>query len=463
MTAHVVKSVAPGPARRLAAFVALGAPVLAVGVSLAVAVRQWVDIAVLAASIVAVTVSAWYALTRRGVLRVLATAVAILAATSVITVGLRLLLVQVALLLVFAVAGRYALGPDAGTLFESASRARAVGAARNGVLIVNPRSGNGRATRLNLDAEARSRGIRTVTLGPGDDLSRLAEQAVTDGADVLGMAGGDGSQAIVASVAMRHDIAYICVPAGTRNHFALDLGLDRADLLRALDAFTDGVERTIDLGQVNDRVFVNNASLGVYAEVVQSGAYRGAKAQTWGRLLPDLLGPTAAPPDVEFDGPDSQRYAGMPLVLVSNNPYRLSRLARTGGRPRLDTGRLGIVAARVRGAVPKSAGRRWADRLRRVADLMAWSRADFEVRATAAVPIGLDGEALVLTPPLRFASLPGVLRVRLPRHARGARRASRNVALNRTDLTALVRIASGRPTMLGRGGIPHPAVGNSDR
>ena len=109
------------------------------------------------------------------------------------------------------------------------------------------------------------------------------------------MAGGDGSQALVASVAMRHDMAYVCVPSGTRNHFALDLGLDRADVVAALEAFTDGVERTVDLGRVNGRVFVNNASLGVYAQVVRSGAYRGAKARTWGRMLPDLLGPKAAP------------------------------------------------------------------------------------------------------------------------------------------------------------------------
>ena len=132
---------------------------------------------------------------------------------------------------------------------------------------------------------------------------------------------------------------------------------------------------------MNERVFVNNASLGVYATVVQDGTYRGAKARTWVRLLPDLLGPTAAPLDLEFEGPDDQRYAGLPLVLVSNNPYRLTRLARTGGRPKLDTGiarhprRAGarqppvqqparVVAGRLRGAVDGSgagrAGRRGA-------------------------------------------------------------------------------------------------------
>src|SRR4029450_5711908 len=118
------------------------------------------------------------------------------------------------------------------------------------------------AARFGLDDAARERGVRTVVLEPGDDLLALAERAVPAGAHVLGMAGGDGSQALVASVAMRHGVAFVCVPSGTRNHFALDLGLDRDDVVAALEAFTDGVERVIDLGQVNERVFVNNASLG---------------------------------------------------------------------------------------------------------------------------------------------------------------------------------------------------------
>ena len=61
------------------------------------------------------------------------------------------------------------------------------------------------------------------------------------------MAGGDGSQALVAQVAMEHDVAYVCIPAGTRNHLALDLGLDRDDVVGALDAFRAGTERPIDL------------------------------------------------------------------------------------------------------------------------------------------------------------------------------------------------------------------------
>ena len=115
----------------------------------------------------------------------------------------------------------------------------------------------------------------------------------------------------------------------------------------ALDAFTDGVERRIDLAEVNERVFVNNASLGVYAKVVQSDAYRDAKLETWTRMLPDLLGPDADPIDLRFTAPDGRSYEDAPLILVSNNPYQLTQLAGAGTRERIDTGMLGIVVARV--------------------------------------------------------------------------------------------------------------------
>ncbi|WP_250031175.1 diacylglycerol/lipid kinase family protein [Paractinoplanes maris] len=418
-------AVTPGGGRRTAAVVALIAPLLAVAATLETTVRHFGTFVSFVLAVAVVTAATWYALTRRGLLRWLAGAVAALAALTMIMIGLSLFLTQAAMLVVFGVASRYALGAHSAAVFGGA-RAQPVPAARHGVLLINPWSGDGAAARAGLDAAAAARGIATVTLGPGDDLSALAEKAVSDGADVLGMAGGDGSQALIAATAVRHGIAYVCVPAGTRNHFALDLGLDRADVAAALDAFTDGVERLVDLGSVNGRIFVNNASLGVYAEVVRSKGYRKAKIRTWGRLLPDLLGPAAQPPDLAFDSPEGPPISGVSLVLVSNNPYDLSRVGRAGGRPRLDTGRLGIVAAR--GARP-------------VGEFVAKK---FEVRSTAEVPAGLDGEALMLTPPLVFRSLPGVLRVRVPRSSSPGRRPA---ALTRRDLNALVRVASGQPAV----------------
>ena len=164
---------------------------------------------------------------------------------------------------------RYALRRDRKALRAQPPPGRQVGPAAHGVLVMNPRSGGGKAERFALAEECRRRGIEPVVLEPGDDLLELARGAIDRGADVIGMAGGDGSQALVASVAMAADVPLVCVPAGTRNRFALDLGLDRNDVVAALDAFDAAVERRIDLGTVNGRVFVNNVSLGVYAKIVQ--------------------------------------------------------------------------------------------------------------------------------------------------------------------------------------------------
>jgi diacylglycerol kinase family enzyme len=222
-------------------------------------------------------------------------------------------------------------------------------ASSRAVLLMNPRSGGGKAVAYHLAGEARRRGIETVTLEPGNDLRVLADE-VARSADVIGMAGGDGSQALVAQIAAQHGIDYVCVPAGTRNHFALDLGLDRDDVLGALDAFTSGVERHVDLAEVNGRVFVNNVSLGVYAEIVQSEEYRGAKLETVKQMLPSLLGPNATPFDLRFVGPGGGVQRSAQLLLVSNNPYALDGLVGVGVRPRLDTGKLGIVAVEIAGA-----------------------------------------------------------------------------------------------------------------
>jgi diacylglycerol kinase family enzyme len=419
----------------------------------AVALADDVVIAVLEVALVLVLSGAvWFALTRRGWPRVAGATVAALAVIGQIVVlathwqGLVVLVVLLALLAVFGVAARYALGRgERGTDAGAALHRRSAGVPSSAALIINMKSGGGKAERFDLVAEARRRGIETVVLEPGDDLLELAEDAIDRGAEALGMAGGDGSQALVATVAARRDIAHICVPAGTRNHFALDLGLDRDDVIGALDAFTDGVERRIDLARVNDRVFVNNASLGVYAKVVQSDAYRDAKLETWARMLPDLLGPGAEPIGIEFTTPDGSDCDDAPLVLVSNNPYQLTQLAGAGTRERLDSGRLGVVAARVTTSADVSAlvALELAGQVSRFPKLVSWSTPELVVRSHGPVEVGLDGEALVMAPPLRFESLPGALRVRLPRAA-GLAPAARSVALTRDNLGALLRVVVGR-------------------
>ena len=441
----------PGTAR-IWAWIAL---VAALGVLATLAVLLANDVVALLLVLAALGLAGaalWLAATRRGIVRLLGIAVAVVALAG----GVVALIAQgvidelVALVVAIAVLGaasRMALRrgqiPERTDSTHPAAR---TARARSGVLLINPKSGGGKAERFDLAGEARKRGIRPVVLERGDDLLKLAEQALSDGADVIGMAGGDGSQALVATVAMRHNVPHVCIPAGTRNHFALDLGLDRDDVIGALDAFTDGVERRIDLASVNEHVFVNNASLGVYAEVVQSDAYRDAKLETWRQMLPELLGPGAPPIDLEFEGPDGTELSDAPLVLVSNNPYQLTSLAGAGTRARLDTGRLGLVAARITAAsdIAEFVMFETVGQAQRFHGLLEWSEVRFEVRSSSPVAVGLDGEALVLEPPLQFVSLPGALRVRLPERASNGAAAT-SASFTRDNLRALSRIATGHP------------------
>jgi diacylglycerol kinase family enzyme len=268
-------------------------------------------------------------------------------------------------------------------------------------LFVNPRSGGGKAARADLAERARERGIEAIVLRPGDSLATLVARAVADGADALGVAGGDGSLAVVAAAALAHGLPFVCVPAGTRNHFALDLGLDRRDLVRSLGAFTDGIERRIDVAEVNGRLFLNNVSLGIYGDAVRVPTYRNAKARTLLETAVRVLGPSAPATDLELVDDRGWIHRDPAVVLVSNNPYALQPPHALGTRPELDSGRLGVLVLDSPSRGP-SAGH-------------TWSATQLEIPAPAPAHAGIDGEAVDLTPPLRFAIRPGALRVRLPR------------------------------------------------
>jgi diacylglycerol kinase family enzyme len=408
----------PTVGRRIAAAVAL-LGLLAALVMVVVALLR--DPVRLVAGLVLVAVcvmAAWSALVHRGALRTLATVVAVAALVAVVVLLLAGSIVRMALvvvlMLVSAAAAKVALGHD---MVETPQGLRPVGPARHGVLLMNPRSGGGKVERFGLVDEARKRGVTPVVLRPGDDLRALAEAAVADGADVLGMAGGDGSQALVADVARRHGVALVVIPAGTRNHFALDLGLDRENVVAALDGFGSAVERSIDIAMLGDQVFVNNASLGLYATVVQSEEYRDAKLATAARMAPDLLGPNGRRADLRFTGPDGQAARPADVVLVSNGVYRLDRIGGFGTRARLDGGVLGVVTVTVDRArdVPELMAAEATGRLRGFRGYREWTTPEFVVdSAEPLVDVGVDGEAMRLPPPLRFRVLPGALRVRIP-------------------------------------------------
>jgi diacylglycerol kinase family enzyme len=419
--------------RRLAATVALVAGAATIAVAVAVAVSEFPRGLGVLGCVAVAGASAWYGVLRRGIARLAGLTVAALALAAagvlILTGGplLAQLLVVVALLLSLA-AARAAVAVGV--------RLASVPPPRRPVLFFNPRSGGGKAERFSLPAEARARGIEPVELKPGGDLETLVRDAVAGGADALAMAGGDGSQAIVASVAAEHDLPYACVPAGTRNHFALDLGVDRDDVVGALDAFVDGGERRVDLAEVNGRVFVNNVSLGLYAEAVQRAGYRDAKLRTLLDTVPDALGPDGGGLDLGWTGPGGHEHHSGAAILVSNNRYRLGRAVGSGTRPRIDDGLLGVTVV----GAPSGRG----EHARPQRPWREWSAAAFEVEADGPVPAGIDGEALKLDPPLRFAIRPGVLRARIARKHRGASPSAILPEGLWDGVLVLARIAAGR-------------------
>jgi diacylglycerol kinase family enzyme len=304
---------------------------------------------------------------------------------------------------------------------------------RRAVLFVNPRSGGGTAERVGLAGAARSRGIEVVELGPGDDLRALARHAVERGADCLGAAGGDGTLALVAEVAIEADVPFVCIPAGTRNHFALDLGLDRSDPLGALDAFTDAYTRRIDVAEVNGRLFLNNVSIGAYGEIVADEQYREKKVGTALAKLPELIGPEAEPLDLRFTDGEGNRHESAVVVLVSNNAYELGPRRGFGTRPSLSDGELGIVAVVRAAAIP--GGMR----------VLRWSSPSFSLDSSVPVPAGLDGESVELDPPVGFGIRPRALRVRMPVHAVGLSPAAARPRWSTRTVSRLVLLAGGRP------------------
>jgi len=256
-----------------------------------------------------------------------------------------------------------------------------------GFLLVNPRSGDARPTVDEVAAAARRLEIDVHVLADGDDGAEVARAAE---ADALGVAGGDGSLAAVAQVAVERDLPFVCVPFGTRNHFARDLGLERDDPIAALAAFR-GVERRIDVGYAGARMFLNNVSLGVYARLVHRREHHRrrrealARVRAWTMLLRqrDSLGITLDGAPVEAQ-----------LVLVANNAYVLE-LPSIGARKQLDEGRLHLYV--VRGGVEE----------RSAASLVLDARA-------GSVEAAVDGEPDVLRTPIEFRIAPAALRVLVP-------------------------------------------------
>jgi diacylglycerol kinase family enzyme len=376
-------------------------------------------------SVAVMAATAWWAFTTRRVWkRWLNIAIAVLAVANVVLgfleFGFRQAVGAAAIVagsLAYAATAPRALRPAAPSTAPGPSPAAGPGSPSGGSgrpwLVVNPRSGDGKAGRVGLVEAARARGLRVQVLEHGDDLVALARGAVAAGAGALGVAGGDGSLGLVAKVAVEADVPFVCVPSGTRNHFAGDLGLDRGDPVAALDAFT-GTERRIDVGMVGERMFLNNVSLGAYADMVADPRYRAAKLATAHTVLPAALRGEQELLRVDLRDAEGREHPDVLVLLVAANSYELN-----GVRERLDGGVLQVSALRARtGAALAGLATRALVRGGRVTGGSGWAQwttTTLRVSAPLAqLPAGIDGEAATLATPLEFRVLPKALRVLIP-------------------------------------------------
>jgi diacylglycerol kinase family enzyme len=435
----------PGPAatrsQRWLARLSFGLAGAAVAILLVFAgLRSLVMVAVVLVGAVLTLGAAYFFLSRRGLLRWLSLVVVVLAPIGVIVAHaiaglLWVAILAVAVWVLAGVTARLALTADQRTDWRMPEYP-AQPPATHPFFIMNPRSGGGKVGKFDLKRKAEDLGAEVFLMeGPEEvDVAAVARDAVARGADLLGAAGGDGTQALVAEVAAEQGIPFVVITAGTRNHFALDLGLDREDPAASLDALTDGVELRVDLGVIGGQTFVNNASFGAYAEVVQTPQYRGDKMGTTLEVLPDLLqGHEGARLEAQADG---MRIEAPQALLVANNPYGMGDVAGLGRRARLDGGILGVISVTVDSAQQAVGLLRGAH----ATGLKVLTTRQVEITADAPqIPVGIDGEAVRLPTPVRCAIRPGALRVWVPRHRPGVPRPKPEMNWSRLRQLAFAR------------------------
>jgi diacylglycerol kinase family enzyme len=461
----------PSTGRRLLAVLSLVATAVLVAAAVVFLLHNFLWLIVALAGLAVAVVGVWWVLTERlprrafGLVGLLVggavIVVAVVQATQGVQRPLLRLAVLAAVLAVAAVAGRAALVPELHGL-DSLRGVRHV-RPRQPVLLCNPWSGGGKVEKFGLKKLADDLGVETVFLDKGLDLAELARDAIARGADCLGMAGGDGSQAHVASICHEHDIPFVCISAGTRNHFAQDLGFDKEDPRKGMVAFRDGVERSIDYGTVGDRLFVNNVSLGIYATIVQQDSYRAEKLATSKEMLPQMLSHQAEPCDLQFTLPDGTEIGDAFVIMVSNNPYVLGPSLDLSQRRSMDSGTLGVFA------VNAATGREAAEMVARTTVGLGghdtyvhqFTTETFVVRSRSGKAYaGVDGEALELDTPLEFRTHRRALRMLVPEDVLVASEARRARAFSPRGLVA---VALGRRPKALRGDQAGPRATGPDR
>lgn len=285
-------------------------------------------------------------------------------------------------------------------------------------LIMNPKSGNGRAIKARIDVLAKEQGIKVLVLKKEDNVEDVARRAAKAGADVLGVSGGDGSIGAVAKVALEHKLPMVVLPGGTKCHFARDIGLDPERIVDSLAGFT-GVKRQIDLGSINGRIFLNNVSFGLYADIVDNPDYRDNKLRVTRQVLQEIVSGSKSIYDLQFLAGKKQIKKAV-QVLASVNCYKTLSIFELGQRERLDEGILQITAlTSLNDTMIKRLMRSISiDRLHKheaIPDFYQWTAKTFNITSSAKkIVVGVDGEREEYKTPITVQVLPSALTVYVP-------------------------------------------------
>lgn len=298
--------------------------------------------------------------------------------------------------------------------------ADAPAAVREIPVLLNPGAGNGEAAETLQDA-FREAGIaiRLRVRRPGEDIAELARLALRERPALLAAAGGDGTLSSVASVLCGSDTALGVLPMGTLNHFAKDLGVP-LELEEAARVIARGRRRLVDVGEVNGKSFLNNASLGLYPDMVRE---RTRQQRRLGRSkLSAMLWATLATLNrlplltlrLELDGQTQDCRA--PFVFVGNNDYTMEGFD-IGTRERLDAGHLCVYTTREcgRSGLVRLALHALFGRLKQAQDFSVTPTRHLRVETPRrGLRVATDGEVGLMETPLEFRIRPRALQVIVP-------------------------------------------------
>jgi diacylglycerol kinase family enzyme len=289
-------------------------------------------------------------------------------------------------------------------------------------VMLNPSSGLTRRPRLRAEVDElfRNAGMdaRIHELADPRAIPLESRRALAERPEAIVAGGGDGTVSAVASVLAGTTTPLGVLPLGSLNHFAKDAGIP-LDLHKAVETVAARHVRRVDVGRVNDRIFVNNASIGVYPSVVESRErLRSQGRSKWAALVLATVDVLQSDSEVTIRLEDDRArvLTRTPFVFVGNNEY-LAEGLRLGARTRLEAGRLWTYFAppvKTRHLPRLFAHALFGLALREHA-LQSTAGSEFWIDTAApAINVASDGELLTLTTPLHFRSWPGALALFVP-------------------------------------------------